>query len=90
MCPCRYETTRALPVEYGAVNAVSAFSGLIFYREASAMAPAQLTTMVVGVGAILAGIAIGNLEPPAMAALVTSDGPTEGDKAGRLELTSGL
>jgi len=59
----RYETTRALPVEYGAVNAVSACSGLVFYREAKGMADWQLGLLVAGVGTVLAGIGIGNLGP---------------------------
>ena len=58
----RYETTRALPVEYGAVNAASACSGLVFYREASGLAPHQLGLVSGGVAVILAGIAVGNLD----------------------------
>ena len=58
----RYETTQALPVEYGAVNAVGVCSGLIFYREANRMAPWQLLVTLVGVLAILTGIGIGRIE----------------------------
>ncbi len=41
MC-LRYETTRALPIDYGMVNAVSVCSGMIFYRESSQMAQWQV------------------------------------------------
>ena len=57
----RYETTQALPVEYGAVNAVSACSGLVFYREASLMKPWQLALTIAALLTILTGIAIGRL-----------------------------
>ena len=33
----RFETTVALPVEYGAVNAGSVLSGLLFYQEHSSL-----------------------------------------------------
>eukprot|EP00495_Collosphaeridae_sp_1-RS-2012_P003968 TRINITY_DN3282_c0_g1_i1.p1 TRINITY_DN3282_c0_g1~~TRINITY_DN3282_c0_g1_i1.p1 ORF type:complete len:70 (-),score=7.05 TRINITY_DN3282_c0_g1_i1:118-327(-) len=33
----RYENTKALPIEYGAVMAVNAMSGLIFYNESKYM-----------------------------------------------------
>jgi len=82
----RYETTRALPVEYGAVNAVSACSGLVFYSESSSMKPWQLTTMCAGVAAILAGIAIGNMAP------IGGDDsrlPERGDEASKRELECG-
>lgn len=67
--PCRspfysYETTRALPVEYGAVNTASAFSGLIFYREHRGMSGLQLGLTLAGVATILCGIGVGTLDPP--------------------------
>jgi len=61
---CRYETTRALPVEYGAVNTVSAFSGLIFYREIRDMSGVQLGLTLAGAFVILCGIGISTLDPP--------------------------
>lgn len=57
----RYETTLALPIEYGAVNAVSVCSGLIFYKEAQFMSAWQLVVMLIGVFVILTGIAVGRL-----------------------------
>lgn len=55
-----------MPVEYGAVNAVSACSGLIFYKEYQNMADWQLALIVIGVVVILTGIGIGNLSPPSL------------------------
>jgi hypothetical protein len=83
---CRYETTRALPVEYGAVNAVSACSGLVFYREHTFMKPWQLTTMCAGVAAILVGIAIGNSAP--LEDTRYSAAGSEGGQSKKLELSA--
>ena len=63
MCSCSYETTRALPVEYGAVNTVSACSGLIFYKEYQAMSGTRLCVTLVGVAIILCGIGLGTVGP---------------------------
>merc|ERR1740138_325890 len=52
----RYETTSALPVEYGVVNLASVCSGLIFYREADFMETWQLVVSVIGLVLILTGI----------------------------------
>lgn len=62
----RYESTSALPVEYGSVNAVSVCSGLIFYRESRFMTNWQISLLVVGVCVILSGISTGRLKmlPP--------------------------
>lgn len=54
----RYETTSALPVEYGMVNAVSTCSGLIFYEERRYLDGWQLALSLVGLLAILAGIGL--------------------------------
>ena len=58
----RYETTVALPIEYGALKAASALTGLLFYRERLQLKSWQLTCTSVGVVLILAGIAIGMLD----------------------------
>ncbi|CAE8731968.1 unnamed protein product [Polarella glacialis] len=57
----RYETTTALPVEYGLVNAGSVCSGLLFYREHKFMELWQLALTVVGIVLILLGISCGPL-----------------------------
>jgi len=55
----RYETTKALPIEYGAVMAVNAMSGLIFYNESKYMETWQITLMSVGVFIIVMGLMVG-------------------------------
>jgi len=55
----RYQTTKALPIEYGALNVSSMCSGLIFYREYTYLEDWQLTMVLVGLGIILVGLAIG-------------------------------
>jgi hypothetical protein len=78
---CSYETTRALPVEYGAVNTASAFSGLVFYREHRGMSGLQLGLTLAGVATILCGIGVGTLgspqgapsEPPAATAQMSAN-----------------
>jgi hypothetical protein len=60
--PCRYETTVALPIEYGTVTAVDVLSGLIFYREDRAMSTAQLTLVVAGCATTIVGIVAGLFE----------------------------
>jgi len=57
----RYESTRALPVEYGAVNIVSVCSGLLFFRESDSMARWQVGLVVTGVAVIACGIGIGRM-----------------------------
>ena len=47
----RYETTVALPIEYGTLNLVAVTSGLLFYNEAEQMRTWQLVTLGVGVSA---------------------------------------
>lgn len=54
----RYETTSALPVEYGMVNAVSMCSGLIFYEERQYLDSWQLALSLLGLFCILGGIGI--------------------------------
>jgi len=55
----RYEITKALPIEYGAVMAVNAMSGLIFYKESKYMETWQITLMSVGVFVIVIGLMVG-------------------------------
>jgi len=58
----RYETTHALPIEYGTVNVCSVCSGLIFYRESQYMENWQVTVNVVGLFVILIGIGLGQIK----------------------------
>lgn len=74
----RYETTEALPVEYGTVSAISACSGLVFYREAKMMAPWQLSVTLLGVATILFGIFIGNLNRGARSDLEAGSSISQG------------
>ncbi|KAL1504123.1 hypothetical protein AB1Y20_010533 [Prymnesium parvum] len=55
----RFETTVALPIEYGAVNAASVMSGLLFYNEARYMAAWQVALQLIGCVLILLGIVVG-------------------------------
>jgi hypothetical protein len=41
---CRYETTVALPIEYGTCTAADVISGLLFYREYKHMSSWQVRT----------------------------------------------
>jgi len=55
----RYETTKALPIEYGAVMAVNAMSGLIFFNESKFMETWQIALTSVGVFIIVIGLMVG-------------------------------
>mmetsp|Transcript_39485 Transcript_39485/g.66189 ORF Transcript_39485/g.66189 Transcript_39485/m.66189 type:complete len:418 (-) Transcript_39485:50-1303(-) len=80
----RYQTTKALPIEYGALNVASMCSGLIFYREYTYLADWQLTLVLVGLGIILVGLAIGrcnsNVEICAYSSGEDADGMKGHDK----------
>merc|ERR1712146_440950 len=58
----RYETTVALPVEYGALNAANVCTGLLFYAEYQSMSAAQIALILTGLVVILAGIGVGTLQ----------------------------
>lgn len=58
----RYETTLALPIEYGTVNAASVCSGLIFYQEHEAMKPWQIVFQLCGLVVILSGLQCGRMQ----------------------------
>ena len=58
----RYETTVALPIEYGVVTAVDVISGLLFYDEHELLAPWQLGLVVGGCWLCLLGVAAGLLD----------------------------
>merc|ERR1711963_288540 len=58
----RYETTKALPIEYGTVNVMQVLSGLIFFREDQYYEGWQLAVLFTGVFIILCGIQVGRLE----------------------------
>jgi len=55
----RYETTRALPIEYGAVMVTNALNGLVFYNEGNYMETWQIVLMLAGVFVILIGLMYG-------------------------------
>ena len=57
----RYETTVALPVEYGALNVANVATGLLFYEEHQKMSASDLTLIICGLCVILVGIFIGQL-----------------------------
>jgi len=57
----RYETTVALPVEYGAMTAADVVSGLVFFKEYSKMDAWQIAVVICGVVVCLAGIQIGRM-----------------------------
>ena len=57
----RYETTVALPIEYGALNAGNIASGLLFYRESQYMEGWQIGMALGGCAVILFGIGVGRL-----------------------------
>ena len=57
----RYEVSVALPFEYGALNACTVLSGLLFYDEHLAMQPYELALQIAGTAVILLGIALGRL-----------------------------
>ena len=54
----RYETTIALPIEYGALNVCSVAAGLLFYDEARYMQRWQLGCVLGGAAIVMAGIAM--------------------------------
>ena len=59
----RYEVSVALPIEYGALNACTVISGLVFYNEAAVMETWQLAMQIAGAVTILVGIAVGRITP---------------------------
>jgi len=63
----RFETTQALPIEYGAVQVCAVCSGLIFFDEAATMDDWQLVMCIAGAIVILVGIAIGRLRDTSVA-----------------------
>lgn len=58
----RFESTRALPVNYGIDNAVSVCTGLVFFNEQQYMSDAQLSFTLAGLATILFGIFVGRME----------------------------
>jgi len=61
----RYETTKALPIEYGMVNVMQVLSGLVFFREDQYYKTWQLILLFIGVFVILCGVQVGRMEDPA-------------------------
>ncbi|GAB5366495.1 hypothetical protein AAMO2058_001148300 [Amorphochlora amoebiformis] len=57
----RYQTTLALPIEYGMVNVASVCSGLLFFDEASFLNSWQLGVIITGLLVILGGILLGRV-----------------------------
>lgn len=74
----RYEVSVALPIEYGALNACTVLSGLLFYDEHEAMAGWQLAMQILGTCVIFLGIGVGRI-PPRGDDAASARG--EGDKA---------
>jgi len=58
----RYETTVALPIEYGALNAGNLLGGMLVYAEEECMEGWQIGLAVVGLLIILVGIGVGQLK----------------------------
>ncbi len=54
----RYETTLALPIEYGVVNIAMVLSGLLLFNEAEYMASWQLALTCTGTGLVTLGVFI--------------------------------
>ena len=52
----RYETTLALPIEYGTVNVVMVASGLVLYQEYKYMDTWQIAVMITGSAIVCVGI----------------------------------
>ena len=57
----RYETTVALPIEYGALNMCTVLSGMIFYKEHEVMEGWQLGLQLAGAAIIVVGIGVGRI-----------------------------
>ena len=58
----RYETTRALPIEYGTVHVCSVLAGIIFYREYVYMSETQLALALCGLAIVMCGVACNTLQ----------------------------
>ena len=58
----RYQTTLALPIEYGVVTALDVISGLVFYNEHRAMAGWQLALVASGCVLCILGVVVGLLD----------------------------
>ena len=71
----RYETTVALPVEYGTLNIANVGTGLLFYAEYAAMDGRQLALVISGCAVILLGIAAGQWPAPEKAPGPKSEDP---------------
>ena len=52
----RYETTLALPIEYGTVSVGLVLSGLIFFQEYRCMDPWQIGLTLSGTAIVICGI----------------------------------
>jgi len=70
----RYETTVALPIEYGTCTAIDVISGLLFYKEYMNMEPWQLGCVIGGCVVCVIGVAVGIFEcAPAMPSVEEDD-----------------
>ena len=54
----RFETTLALPIEYGTVNVAIVAAGLLFYQEGAYMDTWQVGVMIAGSAIVTGGIQI--------------------------------
>ena len=60
----RYETTVALPIEYGSLNLASVIGGLLFFQEERYMEPWQLQAVLAGCGTMICGQRAGTEPAP--------------------------
>jgi len=54
----RYETTEALPIEYGTVHACSVLAGYVFYKERDYMDGRQKIFSFIGLALVIGGVAL--------------------------------
>merc|ERR1711871_1415950 len=73
----RYETTVALPVEYGVVPALDTSSGLIFYNEYEHMEEWQIQTLLAGCAVCLLGVGVGLCDECISSTVVTEVFPDD-------------
>ena len=57
----RYETTVALPIEYGTATAIDVVSGLVFYQEYRHLNDWQLGMIICGCLACVLGVAVSTI-----------------------------
>ena len=63
----RYETTTALPIEYGTVHACSVLCGFVFFREYAYMTAGQVVAAMLGLAIVMCGVAVSSRDTRATA-----------------------